>query len=166
MQVHNAKDIDIVMPMYNLIQNSDNSLDTSGSLLEYCRYEPSLNNVGNVIDFTGANHKGKLFWYKQKITSATVANGTKNIEIMLPLTYVSNFSRTLKMPLINCEINLFLTWSKNCVIAPNTAANENIMFVIRDTNLYVPVVALSTQYNSQLLQQLKSGFKRTINWNK
>ena len=163
MQVHNARDIDIVMPMYNLIQNSDNSLGTSGSLLEYCRYEPSLNNVGSVIDFTGANHKGKLFKYKQKITSATVANGTKNIEIMLPLTYVSNFSRTLKMPLINCEINLILTWSKNCVIAPNTAANEDIMFVIRDTNLYIPVVALSIQYNSQLLQQFKSGFKRTIN---
>ena len=67
------------------------------------------------------------------------------------------------MPLINCEVNLILTWSSTCVITNSTGAGR---FAITDTKLYVPVVTLSTQDNSKLLQQLKSGFKRTINWNK
>ena len=67
------------------------------------------------------------------------------------------------MPLINCEINLILTWSSTCVITNSTGTGR---FVISDTKLYVLVVTLSTQNNTKLLQQLKSGFKRTINWNK
>ena len=67
------------------------------------------------------------------------------------------------MPLINCEVNLILTWSSNCVITNSTGAGT---FETDDTKLYVPVVTLSTQDNAKLLQQLKSGFKRTINWNK
>ena len=63
------------------------------------------------------------------------------------------------MPLINCEVNFILTWSSTCVITSSTGAG-------RDTKLYVPVVTLSIQDNAKLLQQLKSGFKRTINWNK
>ena len=67
------------------------------------------------------------------------------------------------MPLINCEVNLILTWSSACVITNSTGAGR---FAITDTRLYVPVVTLSTQENTKLLQQLKSGFKRVINWNK
>ena len=67
------------------------------------------------------------------------------------------------MALINCEINLMLTWSRKSVIASNTSANQETKFAIADTKLYVPVVTLSTQDNAKLLQQLK--FKRTINWN-
>ena len=67
------------------------------------------------------------------------------------------------MPLINCEVNLILTWSSTCVITNSTSAGT---FEIADTKLYVPVVTLSTQDNSKLLQQLKSGFKRVISWNK
>ena len=67
------------------------------------------------------------------------------------------------MPLINCEVNLILTWSSTCVITNSTGAGR---FAITDTNLYVTVVTLSTQDNAKLIQQLKSGFKRTINWNK
>ena len=67
------------------------------------------------------------------------------------------------MPLINCEVSLILTWSSNCVITNFTGAGK---FQITETNLYVPVVTLSTQDNAKLFQQLKSGFKRTINWNK
>ena len=66
------------------------------------------------------------------------------------------------MSLINCEINLILAWSKDCVISSATGAT---IFKITDTKFYVPVVTLSTQDNAKLLQQLKSGFKRTINWN-
>ena len=67
------------------------------------------------------------------------------------------------MSLINCEVNLVLTWSKDCVITNSTGAGK---FQITETNLYVPVVTLSTQDNVKLLQQLKSGFKRIITWNK
>ena len=82
---------------------------------------------------------------------------------MVPLKYLSNFWRTLEMPLINCEVNLILTWSSTCVITDSNGAGT---FAITDTKLYVPVVTLSTQENTKLLQQLKSGFKRVINWNK
>ena len=85
---------------------------------------------------------------------------------MVPLKYLSNFWRTLEMPLINCEINLILTWSANCVINYTNVANQNSTFEIAETNLYVSVVTLSTQDNAIFLRQLKSGFKRTINWNK
>ena len=67
------------------------------------------------------------------------------------------------MPLINCKVNLILTWSKNFVISSATGETK---FSITETKLYVPVITLSTQDNAKLLQQLKSGFKRTISWNK
>ena len=70
------------------------------------------------------------------------------------------------MPLIDWENNLILSWSKISVIAFNTASNQETTFAITDTKLYVPFVTLSTKDNSKLLQQLKSGFKRIINWNK
>ena len=89
----------------------------------------------------------------------------KNIEIMATLKYLSNFWRTLEMSFINCEINLDLSWSKNCIIVANNA-DKATTFLITDTKLYVPVATLSTQYNAKLLEQLKSGFKRTIDWNK
>ena len=85
---------------------------------------------------------------------------------MVPLKYLSNFWRTLEMPLINCEVNLILTWSSTCVIASVILANQAATFEIIDTKLYVPVVTLSTQENIKFFQQLKSGFKRVINWNK
>ena len=82
---------------------------------------------------------------------------------MVLLKYLSNFWRTLEIPLINCEVNLILTWSSTCVITNSNGAGT---FAITDTKLYVPVVTLSTQENTKFLQQLKSGFKRVINWNK
>ena len=85
---------------------------------------------------------------------------------MVPLKYLSNFWRTLEMPLINCEVNLILTWSSTCVLIATSIPNQNATFAITDTKLYVPVLTLSTQENVMFLQQLKSGFKRVINWNK
>ena len=82
---------------------------------------------------------------------------------MVPLKYLSNFWRTLEMPLSNCEVNLILAWSSTCVITNSKSAGT---FEITDAKLYVAVVTLSTQDKSKLLQQLKSGFKRVINWNK
>ena len=85
---------------------------------------------------------------------------------MVPLKYLSNFWRTLEMPLINCEISLQLKRSKKCILVAGTANNQNPSFQINDTKLNVSVVTLSTQENIKLLKQLESGFKRTINWNK
>ena len=81
----------------------------------------------------------------------------------MPFKYLSNFWRTLEIPLINCEVNLILTWSKDSVITNSEGEGK---FAITETKLYVSVVTLSTQDNAKLLQQLKSGFKRTINWDK
>ena len=152
-QIDNAKDIDIVMPMYNLIEYSDNYAKTSGSLWQYFRDEPN----DNVED--SESLKSKI-----KIPGETPNNNNvKDVEIMVLLKYLSNFWRTLEMPLISCEVNLILTWSSACVITDSNGAGT---FAITDTKLCVPVVALSTQENTKLLQQLKSGFKRVINWNK
>ena len=102
--------------------------------------------------------------FKVKIIGKAPDDGnTKDVEIIVPLKYLSNFWRTLEMPLINCKVNLILTWSKNCVITNSEGEGKS---AITETKLYVPVVTLSTQDNAKLLQQLKFGFKRTINWNK
>ena len=160
------------MPMYNLIEYSDNYSKTSGSLWQYCKEIPAVNNAGNIVDFDGANATDS-FNFKTKITGQTAANnnngniaGRVDVEIMVPLKYLSNFWRTLEMPLINCEIELILTWSRNCVIIYTEANDQVPTFIITETNLYVSIVTLSTQDNARLLPQLKSGFKRTISWNK
>ena len=124
----------------------------------------------------------KSFDYKTSITGKLEGiDRTKDVEIVVPLNYLSNFWRTLDIPLINCEINLILTWSENCVLTnkatrdavpaqggnPAVAAVNNptnTTFKITDTKLHVPVVTLSTE--DDVLEQLKSGFKRTIKWNK
>ena len=161
----NAKDIEIVVPMYNLIEYSDNYAKTSGSLWQYCLDIPAVNNNNAIVNFT-ENNLTDSFNFKTKITGQTGNAGTKNVKIMVPLKYLSNFWRTLEMPLINCENNLILTWSANCVIVSTNNANQNATFAITNARLYVPVVTLSTQENDKLLQLLKSGFKRVINWNK
>ena len=103
------------MPMYNLIEYSDNYSKTSGSFWQYCKEILAVNNAGNIADFDGTNATDS-FNFKTKITSQTNNNGTVNIEIMVPLKHLSNLWRTLEMPLINCEVKLILTWSENCVI--------------------------------------------------
>ena len=164
-QVGNAKDIDNVMPMYNLIEYSNNYSKSSGSLWQYCKDIPEVDNNNAIVNFT-ENNLTNSFNFKVKMTGQTGYDGTKYVEIMVPLKYLSNFWRTLEMPLINREINLILKWSTNCVIVSTNVANQNATFKITDTKLFVSVVTLSTQDNSKLLQQLKFGFKRTFNQNK
>ena len=147
--IDHAHDIDIVMPMYNLIEYSDNYSKTCGSLWQYYKDDPN----DNLTD-------SESFKSKVKIPGTTpAARNTKDVEIIVPLKYLSNFWRTLKIPLINCEVNLILTWSKDCVITNSTGKGK---FAIRETKLYVPVVTLSTKDNEKLLQQLKSGFKKQL----
>ena len=90
-------------------------------------------------------------------------NNTKCVEIMVSLKYLSNFLRTLEIPLINYEINFHLKWPKNWPLAGGTVVNQGLRFTITDTKLYVSVISLSTQDNAKLLKQLLKYFKRTIN---
>ena len=159
-QIDNAKDIDIVMPMYNLIKYCDNYSKTSGSLWQYCKDIRAVPNNNAIVNFT-ENNLIDSFNFKVKIIGQTGDDGTKNVEIVVPLKYLSNFWRTLEMPLINCEINLILIWSTNIVIVSTNVGNHNETFEITDTKLYVPGVTLSAQGNSKLLQQLKSSFKNS-----
>ena len=158
--------------MYNLLEYSDNYSKISGSLWQYCREVLAVNDDENTQDFNGANAIDS-FNFKSKITRQTVADnnngnidGRVDVEIMVSLKYLSNFWRTLEMPLINCDVELILDWSANYVIIYTNVANQVPTFTITETNLYVPVVTLSTQDNAKLLSQLESNFKRNISWNK
>ena len=112
------------MPIYNSIEYSDNYAKASGILWQYYRDERN----GNLAD-------SESFKSKVKITGKAPDNGNeKDVEIMVPLKYLSNFWRTLEMPLINCEIDLMLRWSSTCVITNSTSAGS---FAITDTKLYV-----------------------------
>ena len=175
----NVEDLDVAMPMYNLLEYSKNYRKATGSLWNYYRDEPS-----NPFSSNSESLK-----YKTSITENTYnvgvgeewydANkvGKNKAEVVIPLKHLSNFWRSLNIPLINCEVELILTWSKNCVLADMTRRNAQgnnpaivppaeLEFKITDTKLYVPVVTLSKENDTKLLQQLKSGFKRTIKWNK
>ena len=164
-QIDNAKDIDIVMTMYNLIECSDNYAKTTGRLWQYCKDIPARNNNNEITEITGGNTADSIS-FKAKIRGQTGDDRTKDVEIMVPLKDLSNFWRTLEMPLTNCEVNLILSWSSTCVLISTDVQYQNATFAITDTKLYVPVVTLSTQENTKFLQQLKSDFKRVINWNK
>ena len=155
------------MPMYNLLQHSKSYRKTTGSLWNYDRAEPS--------DPLSSNSES--FKYKRSIVGKTPEDNDSlmNTKVVIPLKHLSNFWRALNIPLINCEVDLILTWSKNCVLADMTVdaaaslaivAPSGAKFKITDTKLYVPVVTLSKENDIKLLEQLKSGFKRTIKWNK
>ena len=160
--IDNAKDIDVVMPMYSWIKYSDNYLKTYRSLRKYYGDERALN-AGGIIDFPDSNNSVS-FKFKQKITGQSGNDGTKDTEKMVPLKYLRDFWRILLIPLNNCEIDLILTWLANCFMIAKAIENQVWRFTITDAKLYIPVVTLSTQDNINILDQLKSGFKRTIKY--
>ena len=146
----NAKDLGVVMPMYNLIEYSNSYSKASGSLYQFCGDEPN-----NIIT------SSEWFKFKSKFLDNTNNNASIiNVKIAVPLKYLSNFWRTLVMPLISCEINLILTFPVNCVISEGSGVTA---FAITDTKLYVPVVTLSTQGNTKLLQRNQQLTGRNIN---
>ena len=101
--------------------------------------------------------------YKSKRISGADDNNVNNVKLVVPLKYVSDFFRLLEMPLVNCKIDLELTWHKDCMISSaNAAAGQVVSFMITNTKLYVPIVTLSTKDNTNLKKQLNEGFKRTI----
>ena len=174
-KIDNAEDLDVIMPAHNLLEYSKYYKKTTGSLWNYYRDEPS----------NSLSSDSESFKYKTRITGNTYnigddkegydANkvGKNETEVAIPLKYLSNFWRSLNIPLINCEVELILTWSKNCILAdmtvrdakgdnPAIVAPTGLEFKITDTKLCVPNVSLSKENDIKLLEELKSRFKRTI----
>ena len=161
--VDTAENLDIVMHMYNLIEYSDNYQDSSATLYQYKRDEPPDNNVNLTTDnSTSFKYKVKLLGSIDPANPDNARVGRLNVKIVVPLKYLSNFFRSLEMPLINCKIKLNLTWKKECVLS--TAADDAV-FIINDTKLYVPVVTLSKEDNKDFIEQQNKGFQRSIYWN-
>ena len=116
------------------------------------------------------NNNAPLFKYKTNLIGNTENNGRENgVKIAVPLKYLSNFWRSLEMPLINCKVELSLKWIENCILTVNPNANNNInnaTFKLTDAKLDVPIVTLKTEDNVKLSKLLSGGFKRPIYWNK
>ena len=173
--IEDADDLDIVMPMYNLLEYSKNYRKTIGSLYNYDRDELSDNaDDNNLSNIKVVN--SNTFKYKNNVINNTNNAGTKDIELALPLKYLGNFWRSLNIPLISCEVSLELKWDTNCVITSKEQrdigggnrdnAPTSATLAITKCKLYVPVVTLSTDDEIKLLTNLKSGFKKEIIWNK
>ena len=159
--VDTAENLDITIPMYNLIEYSDNYQDSSATLYQYKRDEPLENNA--FVDLTSDNSSS--FKYTVSLLGNPDHVGgiaKRNVKIVVPLKYLSNFFRSLEMPLINCKIKLNLTWKKECVLSTD---DGNAVFIINDTKMYVPVVTLSKDDNKDFIEQQNKGFERSIYWN-
>ena len=188
--IEDANDLDIILPMYNLLEYSKNYRRTIGSLYNYYRDELSNDADDNNFYYIKVVNSNK-FKYKNKITVNTYnvdagvdgyevnKNGKQEIELAIPLKYLGNFWRALNIPLISCEVSLELKWNKNCVItslgerqvdAGPPVVRDNsptgATLAIKNCELYIPVVTLSKDDEIKLLTNLKSGFKREIIWNK
>ena len=158
--VDTAENLDIAMPMYNLIEYSDNYQDSSATLYQYKRDEPPDDIANNLTQ-----NNSTSFDYKIKLLgNPEVANNIarRNVKIVVPLKYLSNFFRSLEIPLINCKIKLNLTWKKECVLSNQRG---DAVFIINDAKLYVPVVTLSKEDNKDFIEQQNKGFQRSNYWN-
>ena len=153
------------MHMYNLIEYSDNYQDSSATLYQYKRDEPR--EADAVADLTANNsdslkYKIKLLGNVTEVAGDAAGVRRLNVKVVGPIKYLSNFFRSLKMPLINCKIKLNLTWKKECVLS---TGYDEAVFIINDTKLYVPVVTLSKEDNKDFIEQQNKGFQRSIYWN-
>ena len=149
-----------------LIEYSDNYSDTSGSL--WCFKRDEVANNANVAN----NDNAPSLKYKANLIGDTEADGTKQrIKVAILLKYLSNFWRSLEIPLINCKVEISLNWIENCVLTTaEVAANadttgvNSATFKITDVKLYLPVVTLSVGDNLKLTKQSDKGFKRSAYW--
>ena len=118
-------------------------------------------NNGNTCDVTAGD--SSPFKYKSSILgNPTADEALRNAKIVVPLRFLSNFWRSLEMPLINCKLHLKSNWNKNCVMSN---VDGNTTFKVTNTKIYVPIVTLSTKGNLNLIKQLNEGFKRPAYWN-
>ena len=163
--IDTAENLDITMPMYNLIEYSDNYQDSSGALYQYKRDEPpEANAINDLTTDTSSSFKYKV----SLLGNPVVANNIPriNVKVVVPLKYLSNFFRSLEMPLINCKIKLNLTWKKDNMITCVLSTDDgNAVFIINDTKMYVPVVTLSKEDNKDFIEQKNKGFQRSVYWN-
>ena len=159
--VDTAENLDITMPMYNSIEYSDNNQDSSATLYQYKRDEPPEDDP--VADLT-ADNSSSLKYKISLLGNLVVANNIAriNVKVVVPLKYLSNFFRSLEIPLINCKIKLKLTWKKECKLS---TGDGEVVFIINDTKLFVPVVTLSKEDNKDFIKQQNKGFQRSIYWN-
>ena len=149
------------MPMYNLIEYSDNYQDSSATLYQYKRDEPQeADDIANLTVNTSSSFKYKVNLLGNPVLDDAIAK--LSVKIVVSLKYLSNFFRSLEMPLINYKVKLNLTWKKECVLS-NRAGDA--VFIINDTKLYVPVVTLSKEDNKDFIEQQNKGFQRSIYWN-
>ena len=159
--VDTAENLDITLRMYNLIECSDNYQDSSATVYQYKRDEPpEANAINDLTTDTLSSFK-----YKVELLGNPVLDGNitkRSVKVVVPLKYLSNFFRSLEMPLINCKIKLNLTWKKECVLSNQVGA---AVFIINDTKMYVPVVTLSKEENKDFIEQQNKGFQRSIYWN-
>ena len=163
--VDTAENLDIVMLMYNLIEYSDNYQDSSATLYQYNRDEPPEDDAAANLTADNSDslkYKIKLLGNVTEVAGNAAGVRRLNVKVFVPLKYLSNFFRSLGMPLINCKIKLNLTWKKECVLS--TGAGEAV-FIINDTKLYVPVVTLSKEDNKDFMEQKYERFQRSIYWN-
>ena len=156
--VDTAENLDIVMSIYNLIEYSDNYQDSSATLYQYKRDEPpGCDHIPNLAVDNSSFFKYKVELLGDPVVANNIAR--RNVKVVVPLKYLSNFFRSLEMPLINCKTKL--TWKK-CVLSND---DGDAVFIINDTRLYVPVVTLSKEDNKDFLEQQNKGFQRSIYWN-
>ena len=172
--VKTAGNLDIIMPMYNLIEYSYNYADFSGSLYQFKRDESPMNdarNPNNVALDNSTSFKNKASLLGKATDTDDNDRSLKKYKIVVPLKYLFNFFRSLEMTFIDCKIHLELNRNNNCVMhgADTYAGGDNVnnretTFKITSTKLYVPIVTLSTKDNVNLTKQLNKGFKRSVNW--
>ena len=159
--VDTAENLDITMPMYNLIEYSDNYQDSSATLYQYKRDEPpEANAIADLTVDNSSSFKYKISLLSNPVVADNIAR--RSVKVFVSLKYLSNFFRSPEMPLINCKIKLNLTWKKECVLSTD---DGNAVFIINDTKLYVPVVTLSKEDNKHFIEQQNKGFQRSIYWN-
>ena len=189
--IEDARDLDIVMPMYNLLYYSKNFRKTTGSIWNYYPGMSSFEYAGNYertrILYPNSNSYSKSFDYKTKLVGSLFVgeDELENIKIVVSLKNLSNFMFNLDFSMINSEIELILKWTKNYVLTEKAereekAATQNppqdkvpavnvpsdLKFSITDCKLYVPVVTLQAQYQNQLYKELKTGISIDFKWSK
>ena len=160
--------------MFNLLEYSSNYGASSGSLYQFKRDESPTDDNENPLN-VALDNSTSFKYIVTLLGKATDADGndrSRNAKIVFPLKYMTNFFRSLELPLINRKVHLELNWNNNCVMcgadiyADGDHANDKeTIFKITSTKLYVPIVPLSTKDNQNLTKQLNEGFKRSVYWN-
>ena len=172
---HACDNLDLTMNLYNMIDYSDNYADTTASLYHYKRPDQTRGDDGNIAS---VNNNSTSFKYqseliKKQVNPVNVGQGRdpdvanvhrawKNVKILVPLKYMSNFFRALELPLINTKLYTELNWTKHSVIRNVNGATT---FQITKAELYVPVVTLNTENNNKLAKLLRDSFERSVIWN-